>query len=74
MKLSDFDYDLPPKLIAQYPMEERDKARLLVLDRRKKTIEHRIFRDIGDYLKKDAETLMPEKPYDPHVWIETHRV
>lgn len=49
LKLSDFDYELPKQLIAQYPLEERDKARLLVLNRQTKTIEHRIFEDITDY-------------------------
>ncbi|MCX5702621.1 MAG: tRNA preQ1(34) S-adenosylmethionine ribosyltransferase-isomerase QueA [Candidatus Omnitrophica bacterium] len=53
MKLSDFDYVLPKELIAQYPLKERDSARLLVLNRKKGTVEHRIFRDIVDYLGKD---------------------
>ena len=51
MKLSDFDYNLPKELIAQYPLKERDSARLLVLNRAKGTIEHRVFKDITDYLK-----------------------
>lgn len=53
MKLSDFDYNLPKELIAQFPLEERDAARLLVLDRKKGTIEHRVFKDVTDYLKSD---------------------
>lgn len=53
MKLSDFDYYLPKELIAQYPLMDRDNARLLVLDLKKRTIKHRIFRDISEYLKKD---------------------
>ena len=53
LRLSDFDYYLPKELIAQYPSEERDSAKLLVLDRKKGLIEHRIFRDICEYLKKD---------------------
>jgi S-adenosylmethionine:tRNA ribosyltransferase-isomerase len=53
LKLSDFDYNLPKELIAQYPLKERDKARLLVLDRKKEKIEHGVFKDILDYLKKD---------------------
>lgn len=53
MKLSDFDYVLPKELIAKYPLKERDEARLLVLERKNKTIEHRIFKDIIGYLKKD---------------------
>ena len=51
MKTSDFDYYLPPEQIAQEPVEPRDAARLLVLHRAEGRIEHRHFRDIGDYLK-----------------------
>ena len=50
MKTSDFDYDLPPELIAQEPAEVRDACRLLVMDRRTGALEDRIFRDIVDYL------------------------
>jgi len=49
MKLSDFDYALPKELIAQYPLKERDEARLLVLKRKTGRIEHRVFKDIIDY-------------------------
>ena len=51
LKTSDFYYDLPEELIAQTPAEPRDSSRLLVYHREKKSIEHRIFRDITDYLK-----------------------
>lgn len=51
MKLSDFDYELPKELIAQTPIEKRDEARLMVLHRSNKTIEHKIFKDILDYLR-----------------------
>lgn len=50
MKLSDFYYDLPPELIAQHPCEKRDESRLLVLDRNTGKIEHRVFKDIIEYL------------------------
>lgn len=50
MKTSDFNYNLPQELIAQHPMERRDESRLMVLDRENKTIEHKRFRDIIDYL------------------------
>lgn len=52
MKTSDFYYDLPEELIAQEPMEPRDTSRLLVYHRDTKEIEHRIFRDVADYLKR----------------------
>ena len=52
LKTSDFYYDLPKELIAQTPAEPRDSSRLLVYHRDSKTIDHRIFHDITDYLKK----------------------
>jgi S-adenosylmethionine:tRNA ribosyltransferase-isomerase len=51
MLTSDFDYDLAPERIAQHPIEPRDQSRLLVLHRETAAIEHRIFRDIVDYLR-----------------------
>ncbi len=51
MRTSDFDYELPEELIAQHPVEPRDAARLLVLHRADGRIEHRIFREIGAYLR-----------------------
>ena len=51
MKVSDFDYDLPEELIAQHPYDKRDEARLMVLDKKTQTIEHKIFKDIIDYLE-----------------------
>jgi S-adenosylmethionine:tRNA ribosyltransferase-isomerase len=51
LKTSDFDYILPESSIAQTPVEPRDSSRLLVLHRETGEIEHRIFRDIGDYLR-----------------------
>lgn len=51
MKVSDFNYDLPPELIAQVPIKNRDESRLMVLNREKQTIEHKIFKDIIDYLE-----------------------
>lgn len=50
MKTSDFDYNLPESSIAQTPTEPRDSSRLLVLHRATGKLEHRIFRDITDYL------------------------
>ena len=50
MKLSDFDYNLPEELIAQYPADKRDESRLLVLDRKSGKIEHTVFKDIINYL------------------------
>ena len=49
MKLSNFVYEYPASLVAKYPAEPRDSARLMVLDRAKQTIEHRTFSDIVEY-------------------------
>lgn len=51
MRTADFDYDLPPGLIAQTGVEPRDGSRLMVLDRKAGRLEHRRFRDIGRYLR-----------------------
>ena len=51
MKVAEFDYNLPEELIAQTPLEKRDESRLMVLNRESQTIEHKIFKDILDYLK-----------------------
>ena len=50
MKTSDFDYDLPPELIAQHPISPRDASRLMVLHRDSGKLEHLHFRDIGRFL------------------------
>ncbi|MCX7885422.1 MAG: tRNA preQ1(34) S-adenosylmethionine ribosyltransferase-isomerase QueA [Caloramator sp.] len=52
MNVHDFYFDLPEELIAQEPLKERDSSRLLVLRRENGKIEHRIFRDIIDYLEE----------------------
>ena len=49
----DFYYDLPEELIAQFPSAERDMCRLMVLDREMGTVEHKVFRDIIDYLNPE---------------------
>ena len=51
MKVTDFDYELPEELIAQTPIEKRDESRLMVLDRKEQTIEHKHFKDVIDYLE-----------------------
>lgn len=50
-RASDFDFSVPPELIAHAPAERRDQSRLMVLDRAKQTIDHRHFYDIADYFQ-----------------------
>jgi len=52
-KLGDFDYPLPKKYIAQYPSNKRDQAKLMVVNKKTKTIEHKKFNNIGNYLRKN---------------------
>lgn len=54
---SDFDYELPPELIAQHPAEPRDSARLMVVDRASGEVSHSVFREIGDFLSP-GDTLV----------------
>ena len=52
MKTSDFYYDLPHELIAQTPLKERQKSRMMILDKNSGKIEHKIFENIVDYINK----------------------
>ena len=62
MHINEFDYELPPELIAQYPIERRDESRLMVLNRTNETIEHRQFLEITDYFKPgDVQVLNDTK-------------
>ncbi len=58
MKLSHFSFDLPEELLAEYPSEHRDEARLMVLNREKQTIEHKMFKDLIDYFDKDDVMIL----------------
>ena len=51
MRVSDFNYELPEELIAQTPIKQRDMSRLMVLDRKKQTIENKVFKNVIEYLK-----------------------
>jgi len=67
MRASDFDYDLPARLIAQTPAEPRDSARLLVLDRATGALKHHVFRDLpallrpGDVLVANNSRVLPAR-------------
>jgi S-adenosylmethionine:tRNA ribosyltransferase-isomerase len=58
MKLSHFGFNLPEELLAEYPSEHRDEARLMVIDRKKETIEHKLFKDIIDYFDEDDVLML----------------
>ena len=53
MKLSHFNFDLPKDLLAEYPSENRDEARLMVINRAQGTIEHKYFKDLIEYFDED---------------------
>src|SRR5690554_1001383 len=53
MKLSNYNFELPEELLAEYPAENRDESRLMVLNRKERTIEHKMFKDIIDYFEED---------------------
>ena len=53
MKLSNFGFELPEELLAEYPSENRDESRLMVLNRKEQTIEHKMFKDLIDYFNED---------------------
>lgn len=69
MKLSQFRFDLPKNLIAQHPAENRDDARLMVLDVKKQTIEHHVFKDIINYFDEgDVMVLNDTKVFPARLY------
>jgi S-adenosylmethionine:tRNA ribosyltransferase-isomerase len=69
MKLSRFKFELPKSLIAKYPAKERDESRLMVIDRSKKTIEHKVFKDILDYFSdKDVFVFNDTKVFPARLY------
>ncbi len=58
MKLSEFNFDLPEELIAEYPSDNRDEARLMVIHRDTGKIEHRMFKDVINYFSEDDVMIM----------------
>ncbi len=71
MKLSDFDYHLPPEMIAQRPADRRDESRLMVLDRDTGAIEHRKFPDLADFLRPEDVLVINDTRVNP--WRVTGR-
>ena len=69
MKLEEFDYELPEELIAQIPIEKRDESRLMILDREKREIEHKTFKNIiehlepGDCIVRNNTKVIPARLY-----------
>lgn len=63
--LKQFDYNFPAELIAQAPATPRDSARLLVYDRKSKKVEHRIFKDIVEYLPKNGVLVLNQTKVVP---------
>lgn len=65
MKLSNFQFDLPEELLAEYPADNRDESRLMVLNRKDKTIEHKMFKDLIDYFKEDDVLVLNDTKVFP---------
>ena len=58
MKLSHFGFNLPNELLAEYPAENRDESRLMVLNRKDQTIEHKMFKDLINYFNEDDVLIL----------------
>lgn len=58
MLTSDFDYHLPPELIASEPLADRSASRMMVLHRKEGRIEHRMFREIGEFVSREAGDML----------------
>ncbi len=65
MKLSKFKFELPSELLAEYPAESRDESRLMVVNRKEGTIEHKVFKDVIDYLDEGDVLLLNDTKVFP---------
>jgi len=69
VKIADFDYHLPSELIAQYPCENRDQSRLMVVDRASQSLEHHRFRDLPRFLSlRDLLVLNDTRVIPARLW------
>src|SRR3989338_334634 len=71
MKLKDFDYELPVDLIAQYPLLERDHARLMVVERSSQKIHHHFFSDVEKFLPQKSLIILNDSKVIPARLIGT---
>jgi S-adenosylmethionine:tRNA ribosyltransferase-isomerase len=65
MKLSHFNFELPDELLAEYPAENRDESRLMVLNRKVQTIEHKMFKDLIEYFDEDDVMILNDTKVFP---------
>ena len=69
MKLSQYGYDYSPEMLAKYPADNRDESRLMVLNRKDGTIEHRVFKEILDYFdEKDLFVFNDTKVFPARLY------
>ena len=74
MKLSHYKFDLPTELLAEYPSEHRDEARLMVLNRKEQTIEHKMFKDLIEYFDEgDLMVLNNTKVFPARMYGEKEK-
>ena len=73
MKLSQFNFDLPPELIASHPAANRDEARMLVLHKKTGKIEHLVFKDIIRLMHEKDVVILTTPWFFLHVFLETKK-
>ncbi len=71
LKISDFDYDLPPELIAQHPLPRRDDSRMMVVERASGRVRHGLFKDFPEYMRRgDLLVLNDTRVMPAKAWGE----
>ena len=73
MKLSDFSYELPEKLVADYPNKNRDESKLMVIDRKDYSIQHRQFKDMIEYFDEDDVVVLNNTKVFLQDYMETKK-
>ncbi|MDA2927942.1 tRNA preQ1(34) S-adenosylmethionine ribosyltransferase-isomerase QueA [Acidobacteria bacterium AH-259-G07] len=72
MRISDFDYELPPELVAQHPSEKRDESRLMVVDRKSQSLQHCQFRDLARFVSSEDLLVLNDSRVIP-ARLHAHR-
>src|ERR671936_1991249 len=73
MKVTELDYELPPELIAQHPLERRDESRLLVYERRSGAVRHRTFAELPDEVGADLVVVNDTRVVPARIRLERPR-
>ena len=73
MRTSDFDFISPFNLLAKFPEQERDESKLMIIHRKNKKIEHKLFKDLHEYFEEGDTLILNNTKVFPQDYLETKK-